>query len=78
MGFHSPLPWWLHYSVLRIKNPDIRLRRITYTPEHIPPSPSIGVIDEVASLVEEWGRGWVPTQADMLSACSKEPGEGIM
>ena len=21
--------------------------------------PSLGVIDEVASLVEEWGRGWV-------------------
>ena len=25
-------------------------------------------IDEVASLVEEWGWGWVPVQADMLPA----------
>ena len=33
VGFHSPLPWRLHRRVLRIKNPDIRLRRITYPPE---------------------------------------------
>ena len=32
-------------------------------------SPSLGVLDGVASPVEEWGRGWVPVQADMLSAC---------
>ena len=49
---HPPLPWRLHRRVLRIKNPDIQLRRIAYPPEQIPPSPSIGVIDEVASLVE--------------------------
>ena len=42
--------------VLRIKNPDIQLRRITYPPKQIPPSPSLGVIDGVALLVEEWGR----------------------
>ena len=33
-----------------------RLRRITYPPKQIPPSPSLGVIDGVALLVEEWGR----------------------
>ena len=42
--------------VLRIKNPDIQLRRIAYPPEQIPPSPSLGVIDGGALLVEEWGR----------------------
>ena len=56
MGFHSPLPWRLHRSVLRIKNPHIRLRRIAYPPEQIFLLPSLGVIDRVASLVEEWGR----------------------
>ena len=33
VGSHSPLPWRLRRRVLRIKNPDIRLRRITYPPE---------------------------------------------
>ena len=30
---HSPLPWRLLCRLLRIKNPDIQLRRITYPPE---------------------------------------------
>ena len=33
VGSHSHLPWRLLRSVLRIKNPDIQLRRITYPPE---------------------------------------------
>ena len=44
-------------------------RRICYPPEQMFLSPSLGVLDGVASPVEEWGRGWVPVQADMLSAC---------
>ncbi len=63
VGFHYPLPWRLHRSVLRIKNPYIRLRRITYPPEHggrvrggIFPSP-LGR-----------GRRWVPAQADNIYA----------
>ena len=33
VGFHPPLPWRLLRRLLRIKNPDIQLRRITYPPE---------------------------------------------
>ena len=33
VGFHTPLPWRLLRRLLRIKNPDIQLRRITYPPE---------------------------------------------
>ena len=51
---HSPLPWRLLRRLLRIKNPDIQLRRITYPPELLlapnrryPPSlgegPGVGV-----------------------------------
>ena len=54
MGFHSPLPWRLLRRLLRIINPDIQLRRITYPPELLlapnrryPPSlgegPGVGV-----------------------------------
>ena len=53
MGFHSPLPWRLRRRVLRIKNPDIRLRRITYPPELLlapnrryPPSLGEGLGDD--------------------------------
>ena len=37
VGFHSPLPWRLLRRVLRIKNPDIQLRRICYPPEQFAP-----------------------------------------
>ena len=53
VGSHSPLPWRLLRRLLRIKNPDIQLRRITYPPELLlAPNrrypPSLGE-----------GRGWV-------------------
>ena len=34
---HPSLPWRLLRRVLRIKNPDTRLRRITYPPEQFAP-----------------------------------------
>ena len=37
VGSHSPLPWRLLRRLLRIKNPDIQLRRITYPPEQKEP-----------------------------------------
>ena len=54
MGSHPPLPWRLLRRLLRIKNPDIQFRRITYPPELLlapnrryPPSlgegPGVGV-----------------------------------
>ena len=85
---HPPLPWRLLRRLLRIKNPDIQLRRICYPPEQkgaryqgatpLPWGKATGscsckrtkferasfarVIDGVASLVEEWGWGWVSPQ----------------